>query len=904
MTSTEREHAYNSLPLSNGDEEGDSGQSTIHESSKRGQSRPSQATAAGGRDLPRRPLVSAKKSTGASQKLPKANTHTRDAHDADSSDRSHDGNEDDGEEDDDVDEEEEEMYSDELTIYSSKQTPTSKGVQENSLPNKHRSSKRRRLRSPDDANIECDEDDDDEAPSDHHQKKRDRPREVASSEPDEEDDDVLEPPQKKSRTAKNPKDSSKGASRQGTEEKKRKRGRPPGSRSKSTKASRQATGERRGRGRPPGAKNKKTLAMEARRLEEQEEEEPPTRRRPSKGPNRIVSPPRSSRLHGERDEDEVEHSEYDDSNEEELLDDRTRPQPAERDGEYFLYNISQRRPGTVLPETWRKLPKPLSDDAAAEKPLPSGSFPNQPDTAYLWSESDEESLQASWTDLDEKILQETVKNDGSEIRMWRMMIERFDCIPHDLFRYGLKVNTLASNTHKHITVDGQKLMNPYPSHSTMLKLETLMAHPIWEECGRDIRYLRYALQWAIRCRIKDHDEPVRPVPYVKMLHDMPRADVISDDMAGELEYDMLNSPDHAFSGRYRDILAIVQYDNRKKKVPVKSNIEKQLFVLTPADITTVMAALDRCSDHLNRLAYAKCEDYSKIYKKMKKADKYAPTDIVVLSRWKKTCQLASRREQWLRAKWRGTLEQACLLDIPERDACPSYHRRLSASVQDVMCGLVSIDDPAPRPQPQTRSKGGQPASGEDAQGSFGEEDDDFGAGVAKYVSHSGQRTEDDIEAGLKTMDLTNWSKPDQKDSDGDDLMYGEDLPPLPPPEGCPECKTMDHNHPSHCSEHPSACLCAPKPGHTADECPMLCRHCYLIGEDGNHAAMRCTVWCCMCLEALSDDKPHSHCRLKAGPNDEIGLEDEEKFEEARDRGCHDCGERHLTQDCFTRWRGL
>ncbi|KAL7627838.1 hypothetical protein AAE478_002033 [Parahypoxylon ruwenzoriense] len=73
---------------------------------------------------------------------------------------------------------------------------------------------------------------------------------------------------------------------------------------------------------------------------------------------------------------------------------------------------------------------------------------------------------------------------------WKMMVHIFHLSPYDLFTWGLRIE-----------LDEQD--------EIMSELSEILTHPLWEESG--IHILRYVLQAAVCCRIRDHAPPLMPL---------------------------------------------------------------------------------------------------------------------------------------------------------------------------------------------------------------------------------------------------------------------------------------------------------------------------------------------------------------------------------------------------------
>ncbi|KAK1755880.1 hypothetical protein QBC47DRAFT_402044 [Echria macrotheca] len=119
--------------------------------------------------------------------------------------------------------------------------------------------------------------------------------------------------------------------------------------------------------------------------------------------------------------------------------------------------------------------------------------------APLWHAALEQQLQDSWEASDDKCLDENTKSmSGNEIWLWREVAQVFRASLRDLFRYGLRIDTAASDPPV-----------PYMNRDLCKKLRLVVCHPFW---AGDLSLLRYALQWAISAEQDFLPHAIDPFP--------------------------------------------------------------------------------------------------------------------------------------------------------------------------------------------------------------------------------------------------------------------------------------------------------------------------------------------------------------------------------------------------------
>lgn len=192
-----------------------------------------------------------------------------------------------------------------------------------------------------------------------------------------------------------------------------------------------------------------------------------------------------------------------------------------------------------------------------------------------------------WTELDEKILEQSTRNNTAEYILWQIMWQGFKTPVTDLFRYGLVIDTTGANRTLQISDEmggSAKYHYPYMTARQSENLRELACHPVWH--GR-IDVFRYVLMWAVRCRIEDHDDPLEPIMLLESLtanKSLSKADMAT--IAYEITKQSSIRSEPVIDSLCRKLRS------RVKPRPAESDVEKQLFMLGSADVTNVIDALD------------------------------------------------------------------------------------------------------------------------------------------------------------------------------------------------------------------------------------------------------------------------------------------------------------------------
>lgn len=124
---------------------------------------------------------------------------------------------------------------------------------------------------------------------------------------------------------------------------------------------------------------------------------------------------------------------------------------------------------------------------------------------------------SQWSDLDDRVLKQSLKDNPAVNELWAIMQQRFSATPPELFRFGLWLDRSAEyetqTSSLTTTVNDDKgslfeVTNPYFEADETSLLTELACHPLW---GPNLDIMRYVLMRAVQCRVTEHDEPLLPV---------------------------------------------------------------------------------------------------------------------------------------------------------------------------------------------------------------------------------------------------------------------------------------------------------------------------------------------------------------------------------------------------------
>lgn len=311
-------------------------------------------------------------------------------------------------------------------------------------------------------------------------------------------------------------------------------------------------------------------------------------------------------------------------------------------------------------------------------PMHESMLDNHPliQSLNVWTAQDEASLQNSWGTDDDAVLEKSMKSNTSERELWSMMVDIFECLPWDLFRYGLK---MGSSDRRRFTItrpNGQEIQlnSPYITKPLCDELKQIITHPIWKG---DVTLLRYALQWSVHCRIKNHDAPLPPVrrlPHLKSMYAFTAFTTQGDELA-TLEWDLAQAP---FNDQpFRNLLDMISCIIKKRHISAIESSDKHIFNLKVTDVQLVHEAMNRML-HFNQVAYLNAAAYHEAYKAQRATPSagFPPTSTTTLRAWKKQCRIAELREDGIRQKLNDPAFSEAgrnyLLDIHFKDRHPCY----------------------------------------------------------------------------------------------------------------------------------------------------------------------------------------------------------------------------------------
>ena len=347
----------------------------------------------------------------------------------------------------------------------------------------------------------------------------------------------------------------------------------------------------------------------------------------------------------------------------------------------------------------------------AEKLLPSPDFPHLPwIKGEWWNEEDEVVLQRERGVL-AAALAEWAVSQNYEQSLWKAMLQLYGRTPFDLFRYGLKLET--GSKRRPLEIGGGEVINICMSQDLALELSVLVCHPIWHN---DITILRFALQYAIYCRVEGHIYPLSAVQ--KAMAEDAQDEFLQTIVKWQNNDSLLNEPWKRLAGDYYyhsldhggphanlDLKELFAELKKRVKPSASSNEqEKMLFLLRVANVRAVRNALDS----LEIYGYKKwlpTKEYSEAYKKYQlestnaKTLRSFPPTRDALRKWKKTCFLHEVREKLIRTRLRLAGEPDNLLDFPESDPIPFYifSESTTPSQKAIIRGVVYPEHDTPLP---------------------------------------------------------------------------------------------------------------------------------------------------------------------------------------------------------------
>lgn len=275
------------------------------------------------------------------------------------------------------------------------------------------------------------------------------------------------------------------------------------------------------------------------------------------------------------------------------------------------------------------------------------------------------------------------------------MIQLYGRTPFDLFRYGLKVHTKPTRV---IPNGAERYIDINMTHDLALELSMLMSHPVWHN---DLAFFRYALQYAVFCRIQGHVSPL-PAVLDAMAHD-PQDEflqsIVKNQNNGELpekQWSQLvgdyyyHSLDHGGPKANLDMKELfAKLNNRVKARPARNEQDKKLFLLRTIDVRAIKEALDSLEIYGEK-KWASVESYYRRRQDEMPNKASFPPSMSTMQQWKKRCLLHELREKLIRRKIRLAGQPDNLLDYPEADPIPFYllSKHVTPDQRDVIRGVV------------------------------------------------------------------------------------------------------------------------------------------------------------------------------------------------------------------------
>ncbi|KAI1418294.1 hypothetical protein F5Y13DRAFT_38305 [Hypoxylon sp. FL1857] len=198
--------------------------------------------------------------------------------------------------------------------------------------------------------------------------------------------------------------------------------------------------------------------------------------------------------------------------------------------------------------------------------------------ALYWSENNETEFQELWGKTYPSGRLDFGRDNGaSEMSLWRTMLICFNATPMQLFTYGLKPHDSAYVSWTSLLLDGRFCQS----------LERICTHPIW---NKDLSKLRYVLQATIAADIRNHVEPIGPVP--KELFDLvaPHAGVDTLDKKGKLQYSLFLDSNHKCDPAIKSVIRVLEHAGKWADA---EEPEDALFILDAQHLERVTEVLNK-----------------------------------------------------------------------------------------------------------------------------------------------------------------------------------------------------------------------------------------------------------------------------------------------------------------------
>ena len=291
------------------------------------------------------------------------------------------------------------------------------------------------------------------------------------------------------------------------------------------------------------------------------------------------------------------------------------------------------------------------------------------------------------------------------------MIQLYGRTPFDLFRYGLKVDARPL---RFLTTLTGKYININMTQDLALGLSILISHPIWHN---DIALLRFALQYAVYCRIEDHIQPLPAVldamandtqdeflqSIIKVQNNKELPEKQWRQLLGDYYY---HSLDHGGPHANLDLKELfAELKKRVKPRPATNDQEKMLFLLRLSDVRAIGDSLDSLEVYGQKKWASVDTYYRQRMDVLRKVTRFLPPSSSTLQQWKKACFLHELREKIIRHKIRLAGQPDNLLDYPEVDPIPFYllSKHVNTSQRAVIRGVIYSVDEEQLPPPSEKN---------------------------------------------------------------------------------------------------------------------------------------------------------------------------------------------------------
>ncbi|KAK1750953.1 hypothetical protein QBC47DRAFT_464549 [Echria macrotheca] len=241
----------------------------------------------------------------------------------------------------------------------------------------------------------------------------------------------------------------------------------------------------------------------------------------------------------------------------------------------------------------------------------------------LWNETLQRQVADSWTDEDEVCLVQhtSMLRAAGEQDLWKEFGQHFKLPLWELFRYGLRIDTSASDP-----------PCPYMDAELCSNLRIAICHGFWDG---DPSILRFALQWAVSAATESKPRAVTPFY------------PIDREVSAEMQLGDMNRMVHELDSRQHPLRRKRHLQQLCDLIQAETdgpgdNPPGACFLLTAEHVGTLIKALDRLqhpSFHLKARAYARETRHAM----RPKHAQYHPRSEASLRSWKKRWILDERK---------------------------------------------------------------------------------------------------------------------------------------------------------------------------------------------------------------------------------------------------------------------